>query len=148
MIGEAAEGRYKQKRVISRIIGNELILYDEQTHTAHCLNDVAREIWLSCEQDRSLAQVLHEVRTKWPGVGEDAVAGALGNLVSAGVVEETSVLENISHSRRQAVRKIVTAAAVLPVITSILVPPANAAQSPTHGASRIGHRAGRGSTPQ
>jgi hypothetical protein len=145
MIGEAAEGRYKQKQVISRMIGNELILFDEHTHTAHCLNEVGREIWLSCEQDRSMAQVLHEVRTKWPGIGEDAVAGALGNLVSAGLVEEISVLEKISHSRRQAVRKIITAAAVLPVITSILVPPANAAQSPPHGSSRSGQRASQGS---
>jgi hypothetical protein len=146
MISDAQAGRYKQTPVISRIIGHELILYRNQTHTAHCLNEVAREIWLSCEQESSLAQVVGQVRTRWPGIEEDSVAEALRNLVSAGLVEEISVLTNVSNSRRQAVRKLITAAAMLPVITSILVPTANAAQSPPHGTSRTRQRGVRGRT--
>jgi len=146
MISEATEARYKQKPVISRMVGAELILYSEHTHTAHCLNEVAHEIWSSCEQCRSMAQVLHQVRSRWPGIEEDSVAEALRNLVSAGLVEESSGLKDICQSRRQAVRKLITAAVVLPIITSILVPPANAAQSTPHGASRTGQRAGRAAT--
>ena len=148
MSGETAEVRYKQKQVISRVVGKELVIYEEQSHTAHCLNEVAREIWLTCEQDRSATQVLHVLRSQYPTIGEDSIAAALDSLVSAGLLEETPIAEDISHSRRQAVRKIISAAAVLPVITSILVPPACAAQSATHGTSRTRQRGARGSTGQ
>jgi hypothetical protein len=148
MSRETAEVRYKQKQVISRVVGNELLIYEEQSHTAHCLNEVAREIWLTCEQDRSATQVLYALRSQYPAIGEDSIAGALDTLVSAGLLEATPIVEDVSHSRRQAVRRIITAAAVLPVITSILVPPASAAQSLPHGASRTRQRGARGSTGQ
>jgi hypothetical protein len=148
MSGETSEVRYKQKQVISRVVGNELVLYEEQTHTAHCLNEFAREIWLTCEGGRSATQVLYALRSQYPTIGEDSIAGALNALVSAGLLKVTPMAEDISHSRRQAVRKIITAAAMLPVITSISVPPASAAKSPAHGTSRTRPRTARGGTTE
>ena len=146
-MSEVAEhGHYKQKNVISRMVGNELILYDERTHIAHCLNEVACEIWFGCEQHRSAAQVLDQVRLRWPGIGEDSVTVAFDELIAVGLLEPTTDPGSVLLSRRQAVRRIMTAAAAVPVITSMLVPTAAAAQSLKTGSSRTGQHTRTGKT--
>src|SRR6266699_2145840 len=128
---ESRSARFQQRRLIARTIGDELLLFDEETSTAHCLNGIAGEMWMACEGRSSAAAVTDFLRPKWPDIEEEVVWASLSKLAAAGLLEETTVLETISTGRRELIRKLGFAAAVaLPiVVTSVLIPPAAAAAS-------------------
>src|SRR5439155_23194677 len=128
---ESRSTRFQQRKLITRRIGDELLLFDEETSTAHCLNGIAGEMWRACEWESSVREVTEVLRPRWLDIEEDVVAASLSKLAAAGLREETTVLENISTGRRELIRKLGFAAAVaLPiVVTSVLVPPAYAAAS-------------------
>jgi len=123
--------RFKQKKLIARRIGDELLLFEEETSIAHCLNRIAGEMWMACERESSATEVSELLRPKWPDIGREVVLASLHQMAAAGVLEESRVKENISSSRRELLRTLgITAAAVLPiVVTSVLIPPPAAAAS-------------------
>jgi len=126
--------RFKQRKLITRKIDDELLVFDEETSTAHCLNGIAGEMWIACERESSAGEVTAILHPRWPDIEEEVVAASLSKLAAAGLFEETTAQENISHGRRQLIRKLGFAAAVtLPIVlTSVLVPPAYAAASCGH----------------
>ena len=123
--------RFQQRKLIARRIGDELLLFDEQTSTAHCLNGIAGEMWMTCERESSAIEVIEVLRPNWPDIEEEVVWASLSKLAAEGLLE-TTVQENISTGRRELIRKLgFTAAVVLPIVmTSVLIPPAAAAASP------------------
>jgi hypothetical protein len=128
---ELRSTRFKQKKLIARTIDDELLLFDEETSTAHCLNGIAGEMWMACEQQSCAADVTDFLRIRWPDTEKEVVWASLSRMAAAGLLEEITEEESISTSRRDLIRKIgLTAAAVLPiVVTSVLIPPAAAAAS-------------------
>src|SRR5947208_4915399 len=88
--------RFKQRKLITRRIGDELLLFDEETSTAHCLNGIAGEMWRACEWESSVREVTEVLRPRWLDIEEDVVAASLSKLAAAGLLEETTVLDNIS----------------------------------------------------
>jgi hypothetical protein len=128
---ESRSTRFQQRKLIARTIGDELLLFNEETSTAHCLNGIAGEMWMACERESSVREVTEVLRPRWPDIEGEMVWGSLSKLAAAGLLQETTVLENISTGRRELIRKLGIAAAVaLPIIvTSVLVPPAYAAAS-------------------
>lgn len=123
--------QFRQKKLVARWIGDELLLYEEETCTAHCLNGIAGEMWTACERQSSVVEVAEFLRAKWPDIEEKVVWASLSQMAAAGLLEETVDRENISMSRRELIQKLgITAAAVLPiVVTSLLIPPPAAAAS-------------------
>ena len=123
--------RFKQKKLIARTIEDELLLFDEETSTANCLNGIAGEMWMACERQSSAAEVTDFLRTRWPDMEKEVVWASLSRMAAAGLLEETTDQEKISTDRRELIRKLgFTAALVLPiVITSVLIPPAASAAS-------------------
>jgi hypothetical protein len=128
---ELRSTRFQKKKLIARRIGDELLLFDEETSTAHCLNGIAGEMWMACERQCSAVEVADVLRPRWPDMQKEVVRASLSHTAAAGLLEETKDQETISMSRRELVRKLgITAAAVLPiVVTSVLIPPAAAAAS-------------------
>jgi hypothetical protein len=128
---ELQSTQFKQRKLIARRIGDELLLFDQGTSTAHCLNGIAGEMWMACESPSSFVSVTEFLRPRWPDIEEEVVWASLSKLAGAGLLEETTVLENISTGRRELIRKLgFTAAVALPIaITSLLIPPAAAAAS-------------------
>ena len=124
--------RFRQKKLIAKRMGDELLLFDEETSTAHCLNEIAAEMWMACERKRSALEVVDVLRRRWPDMKEEMVRASLSQLAAAGLLMETEEAENILTGRRELIRKVgFAAAAVLPiVVTSVLIPPAAAAASP------------------
>jgi hypothetical protein len=135
--GELQSIRFKQRKLIVRRIDDELLVFDEETSTAHCLNGIAGEMWMACERESSVIEVTEVLRPRWPDIEEEVVAASLSKLAAAGLLEETTAQENISHGRRQLIRGLGFAAAVaLPiVVTSVLIPSPAAAAS----CASIGH---------
>jgi len=130
---ELPSTRFKQKKLIARPIDDELLLFNEETNTAHCLNGIAGEMWKACERQSSVADVAAALHTRWPDMDKEVVQASLSRMAAAGLLEET-IDEEISTGRRDLIRKLgFAAAAVLPiVVTSVLIPPAAAAASCGH----------------
>jgi hypothetical protein len=128
MKDELQSTQFKQRKLIARRIDDELLVFDEETSTAHCLNGIAGEMWMACEQESSAVEVTEVLCPRWPDIEEEVVAASLSKLAAAGLLEEQ---ENISHGRRQLIRKLGFAAAVaLPiVVNSVLIPSPAAAAS-------------------
>ncbi len=124
--------RFKQKKFIARKIDGEVLLFDEETSTAHCLNGIAGEMWMACKRKSTAIEVTEALRPKWPDIEEEVVWASLSQMAKTELLEETTDQEIISMSRRELVRKLgFTTAAVLPIlVTSVLIPPAAAAASP------------------
>src|SRR6266513_4219364 len=93
---ESRSTRFQQRKLIARTIGDELLLFDEETSTAHCLNGIAGEMWTACEGRRSVIEVTEMLRPRWPDIEEEVVWASLSKLAGAGLLEETTALENIS----------------------------------------------------
>ena len=128
---ELQSTRFKQRKLIASKIDDELLVFDEETSTAHCLNGIAGEMWMACERESSASEVTEVLHPRWPDIEEEVVWASLSKLAAAELLEETTALENISTGRRELIRKLgFTAAVALPIaITSLLVPPAAAAAS-------------------
>src|SRR5579862_2992602 len=85
--------------LLEETVGEELLLYDRDRHTAHCLSPVAACLWRHCDGEHDLAElaVLAEV-------GESVVAEALQELRGKELLDAESALtySNIrGESRRE-----------------------------------------------
>lgn len=67
--------RARKDGLLEETVGEELLLYDQENHTAHCLSLIAASVWRHCDGARDLAGLA--VVT---GVSEDLVADALHEL--------------------------------------------------------------------
>jgi hypothetical protein len=125
----------KHRQGIVRQVADEFIVYDEDTHTAHCLNSTAAQVWRLCDGKKTVAQITRALEQDLnSAVEEDLVWITLRKLAESGLLTNPESAE-VSLSRRAFVGKLKVAAVLaLPVITSILVPTAAAAASPCrHG---------------
>lgn len=70
--------RTRQDGLLEETVGEELLLYDQDSHTAHCLSPIATCVWRHCDgehdiaelarladaSERLVANALHELREK------------------------------------------------------------------------------------
>jgi hypothetical protein len=93
--------RARQDGLLEEAVGEELLLYDQDSHTAHCLSPLAAGVWRHCDGERDLAGLAQLV-----GASEDLVADALHelrekDLLVAGPEPMQSTVPGIS--RREAI---------------------------------------------
>jgi hypothetical protein len=96
--------RARKDGLLEETVGEELLLYDRDNHTAHCLSPIAAAVWRHCDGERDLAEL-----AELAGVNESMVAGALHELrekdLLAAVPELIqSVIPGIS--RREAISRV------------------------------------------
>jgi hypothetical protein len=107
---------------------DEVLVYDLERQSAHCLNRTAALVWRSCDGNTSAAKIARRLELELDAsFNEELVWMALGQLEKLHLLEQSvSVPSQFSHlSRRQLIRNLGLAAAVaLPVVTSIVVPTA------------------------
>ena len=115
----------------------EVVVYDRDSHKAHCLNRTAALVWKRCDGRTPPARIAQLVgQDLQTHVGEDLVWYALGQLAKDGLLTERVVPRDVvvagaRLSRRELVRRLGLAAVVaLPLITTIVAPtPVEAAAS-------------------
>ncbi len=111
----------------------ELCLYDWQRKHVHTLNPTAAAVWARCDGATSPAQLAAQLQTLLdvPQAAE-VVQATLQQLAAAHLLEEPEALglERKHISRRQLL-KLGVAAALVPLVSSIVAPTPVAAQSPT-----------------
>jgi hypothetical protein len=67
--------RARQDGLLEEKVGEELLLYDQNSHTAHCLSPIAACVWRHCDGKRDVTELAEFAR-----VSESLVSEALGEL--------------------------------------------------------------------
>lgn len=120
--------RARSNGLVIKKLADEVLVYDLDTHKAHCLNRAAALVWSYCDGRKTVAEItrLMEAQAEGPFT-EDVVWLALNQLERFSLLEERlewpgrpSVL-----SRRELARRLgVATALALPFIASIKAPAA------------------------
>ncbi|HET8798315.1 MAG TPA: PqqD family protein, partial [Thermoanaerobaculia bacterium] len=120
--------RARQERVLTTDMGDEIVLYDRREHRGHCLNRSAAAVWRRLDGRSSMEEIVAHLRQEVdPAADEETVWLALEELEKAGLLEG-SVERPVSEgtSRRSLLRGMGAAAVLLPVISTVIAPPAYA----------------------
>ena len=118
----------RKNGLVVRDLANEVVVYDQERHEAHCLNSTAATVFRNADGRRSVSD-LALLLGDGPGA-QALVEMALGQLGEARLLESgPSFASEPGLPRRDVMRRVGLAAAVLlPLVTSILAPtPAEAA---------------------
>ncbi len=114
----------RESHLLVHQVEEEMVVYDQKRKLAHQLNEAATRVWSLLDGKRTVSEIAGDLE-----VDEGVVALAVDHLANAQLVESS---EPLSVSRRSALRRFATAAAIgvlLPVVTSIPAPLAAMAQS-------------------
>ena len=121
----SAYSRARSEGIVIEEVDDELVVYVQSTQTAHALSTDAASVWRGCDGQRSAKDIACLV-----GLEEARVAQALDELSAAELLEEPDGI-----SRRAFYKRIagLGAAVSAPLIYSVAIPAASAAQSSTCG---------------
>jgi hypothetical protein len=67
--------RARRESLLEEALGEELLLYDRDSHTAHCLSPIAAGVWRHCDGERDVTEL-----AELTGASENLVADALHEL--------------------------------------------------------------------
>jgi uncharacterized membrane protein YgcG len=130
---------YRQRRdgLVRETLERETVIFDTRSNVAHALDTPATAVWQACDGHTDAATIAEQL-----GLSETAVEATIARLVALDLLEEDRTV-----SRRAALRKMAAggaAAASLPAITSLLIPPAAHAQSGITSEGGLGGNGGDG----
>ena len=136
---ESGAPRARTNRLVTRDLGDELLVYDLERHKAYCLNQVAREVFRHCDGETTIPEMARRIGNALDmPVDEQAVRLGLLRLGKARLLDGPPDLTRAT-SRRELLRALGRAAVVVvPLVTAITVPTSAQAQAtgvcPTLGA--------------
>jgi hypothetical protein len=110
--------RARQDGLLEETVGEELLLYDQDSHTAHCLSPIAACVWRHCDGERDVTEL-----AELAGASENLVADALDELREKDLLDAESTLMQSTVpgiSRREAVGRIARVGAAA-AATSLIV---------------------------
>jgi hypothetical protein len=124
--------RARKEGLLVRDIGDEVVVYELESHRGHCLNRTAALVWHACDGRSTVAAIAAQVgRELGVPADEHLVRYALRRLRDARLLD--SPIEGTTLTRRQVARRI-GQAALLPIVISLLAPrPSEAATCPCSG---------------
>jgi hypothetical protein len=111
--------RARHSALLEEAVGEELLIYDQNSHTAHCLSPIAACVWRHCDGQRDLTKLAQLARAS-----ETLVADALHELREKDLlVGEPELTQSAvpGLSRREAIGRVArygAAAAAVPLIVS------------------------------
>jgi hypothetical protein len=111
--------RARQDGLLVETVGEELLLYDQNSHTAHCLSPIAACVWRHCDGERDVTEL-----AQLAGVSKSLIADALHELREKDLLDAESQLMQSTVpdvSRREAIFRVArvgAAAAAAPLIVS------------------------------
>lgn len=121
--------RARQDRLLEETVGEELLLYDQESHTAHCLSPIAACVWRHCDGERDVSEL-----AVLAGASESLVADALYELREKDLLDAGSALMQSTvpgESRREAIGRVArygaAAAAGSMIVSATAATPAMAA---------------------
>ncbi len=142
MTSELRPRARKKELIVRTLASGETVVYDLETHEAHCLNQTSAMVWRRCDGTTTLAEMASEITMELDEpFTEELVHVALAELDEAGLLENMplELKRTAAMTRRQAMSRIgkgALIAALIPLITTILAPtPAAAGSCLPSGAS-------------
>jgi hypothetical protein len=96
--------RAREDGLLEETVGEELLLYDRDSHTAHCLNPIAASVWRHCDGAHDVTEL-----AGLAGVSEDLVTGALHELREKDLLAAEPTLTQSTipgESRREAIGRV------------------------------------------
>ena len=123
--------RARQVGLIMEDLQGEVLVYDCERDKAHCLNQTAALVWKYCDGRTTVTSIARQLECdlKLNRVDEKIVWYALDQLSKDHLLEQSSVPPAMlgGLTRRQMVRTLGVAAVIaVPLVTSIVVPTAQA----------------------
>jgi hypothetical protein len=125
--------RARQDGLLIDTVGEELLIYDQNSHTAHCLSPIAACVWRHCDGEHDVTEL-----AGLAGVSESLIADALHELREKDLlVAEPALVQSAdpSISRREVivggVRYGAAAAAVPLIVSATAATPAMASSGET-----------------
>ena len=116
--------------LVVKAAGDEVLVYDLERHRAHSLNRVAAAVWRTCDGRRTEGEIVARLRDEQAiPVTPELVRYGLRELERARLVSGSG--RDGALTRRELMRRLGTAAAAVPLVTSIVAPTAAEAQSCT-----------------
>jgi len=122
--------RARSERLVTRTVGDELLVYDLDRHKAYCLNRVATQVFRHSDGQSTITEMVARIRSAvGMPIDDQAIRLGLMRLDAAHLLVDGSVDRTHRTSRREVLRTLgKTAAVVVPVVTALTVPtPAQAA---------------------
>src|SRR6266705_4019616 len=118
----------RREGLVVQELSGEVLVYDRERNKAHCLNPTAALGWRHCDGKTSVAQIARAIaeETNAP-VDEDLIWLGVEQLSKTHLLRERAMMpeHKTGLSSREVMRRIgLTAAVVLPVVTSIVAPTA------------------------
>jgi hypothetical protein len=96
--------RARKDDLLEETVGEELLLYDRTSHTAHCLSPIAAGVWRHCDGERDVTDL-----AELTGANENLVADALHELREKELlVAEPTLTQSATPgiSRREAIGRV------------------------------------------
>jgi Coenzyme PQQ synthesis protein D (PqqD) len=117
--GRAMKVERRKEQVLTQTVGDDLVIYDERTQSAHRLNRTAARVWELADGERTIDDLAVALSDE-TGIadGEDLVLATIAELDKAGLLTRTLASPGTPISRRQV---LTIAATVLPIVTSLSV---------------------------
>ena len=127
---ESVGPRARTNRLVTRDVGDELLVYDLERHKAYCLNRVAMQVFRHCDGETTIPDMARRIGNALGlPVDEQAVHLGLVRLEKAHLLD-SPVAQILHTSRREMLRTLGRAAAVVvPLVTAITVPTSAQAQA-------------------
>jgi hypothetical protein len=122
----------RRSGLLIRELPDELVVYDQQRHRAHCLNRTAAAVFRHADGTRTVADLARLLDPDAPApAAEEMVTLALARLAEADLLEDAvaAAPSREGLTRREVARRVGIAAAILlPAVATIVAPtPAEAA---------------------
>lgn len=136
--------RAREEGIVVRELSDETLVYDLERHRAHCLNASAARVWRLCNGNRSVEEIAAQLAGELKGDANEVVWLALDQLGRARLLchRMTRSASGPRRSRRDVVRRLGLAAALLPAVASILAPTAAEAAACSAAAGTMSRPAG------
>lgn len=124
----------RQDNLIVRQVADEVLIYDQETHEARCLNRTAAIVWKYCDGHTPVEEIGRRVATEMTGdeqpIDQRLVWFALeqferDRLLEGKLEAPAGLLATTGLNRRKALRALgLTAMIALPLVTSMIAPTA------------------------
>lgn len=123
--------RARRDGVLRRTLGDETVVYDLETHEAHCLNPAAAWVWQHADATRTVAQLTARLASDL-GLpeDEDLVWLSLVELEEAGLMDDSPMTAPAATTRRELLGRLARTSALAlaaPAVSTVVVPTASAA---------------------
>jgi hypothetical protein len=120
--------------VVIKSVADEVLVYDLNRHRAHCLNEIAALVWKNCDGKKTVSEIAALLTNKLcTPIKPEVVWLALTDLRRANLLypeaPRNSQTNRVEPSRRAFIRNVGITMALVPVVTSIIVPEAADAAS-------------------